>query len=267
MESMPKKAPLEAGQIERHKASSEEPKLSEQFAVLLKEAEALPKEAVLARLSELAHKVADLERTSRTDELTGLLNLRGFHEEVHRLQAIFQRERVDKGVEVLSALLMIDLDGFKEVNDRCGHGGGDRCLRLISEKVRGALRDSDVFARVGGDEFSIFLAEDDEPGAVIVAEKVRAVIEGDVTRTLREEYPAYNGVVSASIGIVPIDGDGTLGDGVDATIDVAMRHADYAAYAAKAAGKKGELTFAEARRLDADGQFERDFLAGKELPR
>lgn len=207
-----------------------------------------------------------LEESSRTDELTGLLNRRGFHEEVHLLEAIFAREKQREQVEVPTALLAIDLDGFKQVNDTCGHAGGDRCLELIAERVQGALRESDVFARVGGDEFSIFLSQDNEEGAIKVAEKVRLVIEGAVTEAMHAEYPMYTGQLSASIGVVPINGLGAI-EGKVATAEEALKYADYASYVVKASGKMGELTLDVAREIDADGQYERDFLSGKTLPR
>ncbi len=246
--------------------SPREPLLSEEITKLLERFETLSGEEVKAALTDMSERIAALERTSRTDELTGLLNRRGFREEVQRLESLFARERRDEKAEIPSALLALDLDGFKEVNDTCGHAGGDRCLQLISERIRGVLRESDVFARVGGDEFSIFLSQDDEHGAATVAEKVRTVIEKEVTETMRKEYPGYQGQLSASIGIVPIDSKGVV-DGKVAKVDELASYADYAAYVVKAAGKKGELTLRGAREVDADGKFQADFLSGKTLPR
>ncbi|MFI5260491.1 MAG: GGDEF domain-containing protein [Candidatus Paceibacteria bacterium] len=252
---------------EWHKGSPEMPPLSKEISDLVGIVHHFNQEELRTRLTEIADRVAELERKSRTDELTGLLNRGGFREEVQRLEAIFARGRRDNQIEIPTALLAIDLDGFKEVNDTCGHSCGDRCLELIAKHVPEVLREEDVFARIGGDEFSIFLTRDDEVGAAKVAERVRATIEGVVTETMQSEFPNYKGKLSASIGVVAIDGNGEVdGEGYGG-IEKIMKHADYAAYVVKAAGKKGELTYQEARGVDADGQFERDFLAGKTLPR
>ncbi|MFZ2500802.1 MAG: GGDEF domain-containing protein [Minisyncoccia bacterium] len=250
--------------LERRR-SPEEPSLSDRYGALLEriKGKLAPQDA--RDFAMLNSEQANHERMLLSDGLTGLLNRHGFYEEVQRMEAIFARERHDTKSEVISTLLAIDLDGFKEVNDSCGHKCGDRCLELIADHVKSALRESDVFARVGGDEFSIFLPQDDDVGAKLVAEKVRAVIEDEVVTKLRAEFPGYIGKLSASIGIVTI---GREGDGKSLmTAEEAMKYADYAAYVVKASGKKGELTLAEARKLDEGGAFERDFLSGKTLPR
>lgn len=239
--------------------------LSKEMYDLVGVAHKFSPEDLRTKLTEMADKVADLERKSRTDELTGLMNRRGFNEEAKRLEAIFAREREGGHDEIAAALLMIDLDGFKEVNDTCGHAGGDKCLQIIAERVKEVLRESDVFARMGGDEFSIFLPEDNEAGAVEAAQKVRRAIE-DVTKDMHREYPNYKGSLSASIGIVPTTGNGEVA-GKRTSIKDLLSLADYAAYVTKAAGKRGELTLRGAREIDADGRYERDFLAGKDLPR
>lgn len=249
---------------EAHHGSKEEKPLAEEILDLLN----LSLEEIRERIPELAERVAELRRKSRADELTGLLNRNGFREEVQQFEAVFARERRAKNVEIPTALLAIDLDGFKEVNDTGGHSCGDRCLQLIAEHVKSTLRESDLFARVGGDEFSIFLSESNEEGALEVARKVRSVLEGVVTDTIRLEFPSYKGKLSASIGIVISDSDQIV-TGKDRTgaIDEAMKQADYAAYVVKAAGKQGELTLDGAKEVDADGNFQRDFLQGKTLPR
>jgi diguanylate cyclase (GGDEF)-like protein len=247
--------------------SPEKPPLSKEIYDLVGIAHRSSSEELRNRLTEIADRVAELEKKSRTDDLTGLLNRGGFREEVKLLEAIFARERKDENREIPTAMLVIDLDGFKEVNDTCGHACGDRCLTLIAEKVPTVLRESDVFARIGGDEFSIFLSQDDEKDALQVAEKVRLIIEQEVTEMLRREYAMYKGKLSASIGIVPIDGTGAVDGEKHMAIEKIMKYADYAAYVVKAAGKKGELTLKGAREVDTDGQYQRDFSEGKTLPR
>ena len=266
METFPHGKGQKESEMIAHEGSPREPFLSEEITELVKRLDTLSMEEAKSTLADLSERIAHLERQSRTDELTGLLNRRGFREEVQRLEAFFLRERRDKKAEIPSALLALDLDGFKEVNDTCGHAGGDRCLQLIAQHIRRLLRESDVVARVGGDEFSVFLSQDDERGAVIVAEKVRAVIEKEVTDIMRAEYPGYQGQLSASIGIVPIDSEGIV-DGKVVKVDDLASYADYAAYVVKAAGKKGELTLQGAREVDIDGRFQTDFLSGKTLRR
>jgi diguanylate cyclase (GGDEF)-like protein len=258
---------VESESLERRRGSPEDALLSDAVYNLVGNAHHLSPEDLKGRLIVIADRVADLEKKSRTDELTGLLNLRGFREEVSRFESIFARERRDNDAETPVVLLMIDIDGFKEVNDTCGHEGGNRGLRLIAEQVQGVLRESDIFARVGGDEFSIFLPREDKEGAMKVAQKVRVAIEDSVTQTIHRDFPKYEGKLSASIGVAAVDGKGTIDGKVDATIEQIMTYADYASYVVKAAGKRGELSLEEAREVDADGKFEEDFLKGKVLPR
>lgn len=254
--------------IEKHNGSPEQPLLSKEIFNLVGVAHRLSPEEMRNKLTNIADRVAELERKSRTDELTGLLNARGFYEEAQRLESIFTRERQDKKIAIPTALLTIDLDGFKEVNDSCGHSCGNRCLQLIAEHVQDALRDSDIFGRIGGDEFSIFLTtEEDEKGALKVAGKVRSAIEGVVTETMHREFPKYKGALSASIGVVAIDGSGAVEGEEGVSMEKVMKYADYAAYVVKAAGKRGELTLKGAREVDTDGQYQEDFLAGETLPR
>ncbi len=187
----------------------------------------LKPEELRTELKSMIERIRALEEMSRTDELTGLLNRRGFLEEVKRFEALFERERSRAQVETPNALLAIDLDGFKEVNDTVGHAAGDRCLQIIAQEVKAALRESDIFARIGGDEFGIFLSQINEQDAIAVARKVRGVIEGVVSETLRNEFPAYAGTLSASIGVLPL----TSHDGMK--IEDQQRYADYAAYVVK----------------------------------
>lgn len=239
------------------RGSAQEAPLSEQMRGLIEFANLSPDELRM-ELRSMVERVKSLEEVSRTDELTGLLNRRGFYEKSHELESFFAREKQARNIEIPSALMAIDLDGFKQVNDSAGHAGGDECLQRIAEKVKAALRESDIFGRVGGDEFTIFLADSTEEGAVMVAQKVRAIIE-EVGEGLHEKFPAYTGTLSASIGIIT--------SAENLPLEERIQKADYAAYVVKAAGKTGELTLKGAREADAAGNIEQDFLAGKALPR
>jgi diguanylate cyclase (GGDEF)-like protein len=145
------------------------------------------------------------------DELTGLANRREFNLQSNRLIALALRQRAPLSV------LMIDVDLLKVVNDRRGHEAGDTALTDFAQELEGELRCTDVVARIGGDEFAVFLYGADAHAAGLVAERIRAAIESagiDVT---------------ASIGAAEIDPGSGLAE--------AMKRADSALYRAKAAGR------------------------------
>ena len=125
-----------------------------------------------------------LDRASRTDPLTGVLNRRGFRE---RLDAEVSRAR-RHGDEV--ALVLIDLDDFKSVNDRQGHAAGDALLCWVADRLHRDLRSEDLVARLGGDEFALVLPGND---AAVAVERVTAL--------LAERAPA-----SAGVAVYPVDG-------------------------------------------------------------
>jgi diguanylate cyclase (GGDEF)-like protein len=104
------------------------------------------------RLAEQSRRIAFLEGLSRTDELTGLLNRRGFLDELRR--AIARARRTGEAGVVIYG----DIDRFKEINDLYGHACGDAVLREAARTVAGAVREIDTVARLGGDEFAILLA-------------------------------------------------------------------------------------------------------------
>jgi diguanylate cyclase (GGDEF)-like protein len=122
------------------------------------------------------------------------------------------------------ALLMFDLDGFKEVNDTWGHAAGDRVLALVAERARKCMRASDTLGRLGGDEFLAILPETGLEGARAVAEKLRA--------TISEPYDVASSLarvgVSLGLSLFPASGDGP---------DALLRAADAALYRAKREGK------------------------------
>jgi diguanylate cyclase (GGDEF)-like protein/PAS domain S-box-containing protein len=175
------------------------------------------------RLAAIAVKeaAAEVERAARVgrDVLTGLPNRAVFLDQLERALARVERR------PWLVALLFLDLDGFKPVNDRLGHEAGDELLRVVAGRLRDALRPSDTVARFGGDEFAM-LCEDltDEDDACALAERVGAVIAAPVTiegATVR---------VTASIGVALAHGPGT-------DPGTLLRTADQAMYQAKERGK------------------------------
>lgn len=134
-------------------------------------------ERALARLSGLigtAVRVATsrelLVRQATTDALTGLSNHRAFHDRL-RVEAA-RAVRYDRPV----AVVLVDLDGFKDVNDRHGRETGDRLLVAVARALEGVVRETEVLARLGGDEFALLLPETDVAGAQATAERVRATV-------------------------------------------------------------------------------------------
>jgi diguanylate cyclase (GGDEF)-like protein/PAS domain S-box-containing protein len=154
------------------------------------------------------------------DSLTGLINRREF--ENHLINAL---EKTSGSAEETHALLYVDLDQFKVVNDTFGHSAGDTLLRLLTKKIQSKIRSSDVLARLGGDEFGILLEHCDEKRAIEVAEDIRGSIEG-----FRFEWQDSFTTVRCSIGIVLTTSENT---------DVAelMSSADVACYSAKDMGR------------------------------
>jgi diguanylate cyclase (GGDEF)-like protein len=112
----------------------------------------------------------ELALASRTDHLTGMLNRRGFHERAEGELARAARSGDDV------ALVLVDLDGFKRVNDAHGHAAGDALLCWVSDRLRAGLRPSDAAGRLGGDEFALLLPGLDAVAAREVAERLRAVL-------------------------------------------------------------------------------------------
>ena len=130
---------------------------------------------------------ARLEHQARTDSLTGLFNHRTFHERL--LHALQETSRTHSPV----AVLMLDIDDFKRVNDVHGHGVGDELLRLLADTLRAAVRPEDVVCRLGGEEFGVIMSSCDAADATRVAERL-------VERLGDFEFPAV-GRVTVSIGL------------------------------------------------------------------
>ena len=128
-----------------------------------------------------------LEHEAQTDSLTGLFNHRSFHERL--LTALQEASRTHRPV----AVLMLDIDDFKRVNDVHGHGVGDELLQLLAETLRGSVRPNDVVCRLGGEEFAVIMSACDGVDAVQVAERI-------VSRVGEVDLPAV-GPVTVSIGL------------------------------------------------------------------
>ncbi|HJV84626.1 MAG TPA: diguanylate cyclase [Noviherbaspirillum sp.] len=160
---------------------------------------------------------AELQRLARHDDLTGLPNRRSFHDRVDAALARARRE--DKR----AAVLYIDLDDFKQVNDSLGHATGDLLLQEIARRMKQCVRKEDTVARLGGDEFVILLEHIEQPeDAMLIAEKIRAATQRPIVLRDRslQMFP------SIGIALYPDHGD---------RIEQLLKHADEAMYLAKKA--------------------------------
>ena len=169
---------------------------------------------------ELEKKNLLLKKMARTDMLTGLYNRMRFTEFVE--QEIARARRT--GEE--SCLVMLDLDHFKSVNDIFGHPSGDTVLKWIAGVMKSQLRDTDILARFGGEEFTILLPGTSVDGALKVAEKIRLAIEHCTFPGQMEKLK-----LTVSIGIASLTAD------ANATFDSVYREADKALYRAKEKGR------------------------------
>jgi len=157
---------------------------------------------------------------SRTDLLTGLYNRRAFDEELSR-----RFQRLNRGAR-MAALLFVDLDNFKVVNDLRGHAVGDEALRHVADILRGNTRGSDLVARIGGDEFAVWLEDVSEQDAVKRARIFLSAAAGLANYSGNAGKP-----LQMSIGIAPHDAEG------NETITALMKRADAAMYQIKRSGK------------------------------
>lgn len=161
------------------------------------------------------------------DRATGLSNRYAF--EMALDQTVHRHQRSGSG----SALLFLDLDGFKKINDLYGHHTGDQLLVAIAKRLRQSVRETDVVARLGGDEFAIIAVDCHAPDAVgHLAEHLLKTVAAPF------KVAGHTMQVGLSIGIALIPQDGANGDEL-------LRHADMAMYQVKAAGKNGAQFFSE----------------------
>jgi len=203
------------------------------------EAEILARCAAMLRIKTLQDQLRrtqqKLAEQAITDELTGLKNRRAFDE---RLQEEFRRaQRYSDPV----SLIMLDLDNFKNVNDRFGHPFGDTVLRGAAEQIRTSTRDPDICARYGGEEFAVILPKTHLSGALSVAERI--------WKQLGEREYQPEGAppirVTASLGLAFYPSREIL------TPELLLRFADEALYQAKHAGRNTICLYqAQAYRYD-----------------
>jgi diguanylate cyclase (GGDEF)-like protein/PAS domain S-box-containing protein len=171
-----------------------------------------------ARVMEADRRAAEerLQHMADHDALTGLFNRRRFEEELHRHIARGRRYGMD------GALLLLDLDGFKQVNDLHGHRAGDTVLTAVATVLSERLRESDVVARFGGDEFAVLMPHGGEAEAAELADLLAAAVS--------REVPMPGPQLNASVGFAVF--------GNNATPDEILSRADDAMYTDKARGTR-----------------------------
>ncbi len=192
-----------------------------EFLELMRERSA--REALQEEIAKRLKLEKKLLHQTRTDELTGATNRRYFmqlgEEEINR------SHRYGRPM----SLLMLDLDHFKEINDKYGHSTGDEALQRFSQLCRSTLRKPDIFGRLGGEEFAIIIPEESLLGAEQTAERLRLRVEEAFATT------AYR--LTVSIGVTELgDEDTNIGD--------LLRRADSMMYKAKHRGRNRVIAFA-----------------------
>ncbi len=207
----------------------------------------LPLRLVITRVSEhAALSIANrrlllaLRGQANTDARTGLMNSRVFDEK-------FERVLADRAENDRVAVLMLDLDHFKDFNDRYGHPAGDEALRAFAHLLTSSIRERDVAARYGGEEFAVFLPGLNAQAAIEVAERIRVRTES----TIIPLGPGLTGRLTVSIGIAAAPDDGTQRVGL-------LKAADEALYRAKLAGRNRVVSRESWVALDGSDDLDTD---------
>jgi len=196
-----------------------------------------------------AEALEKLAHAALHDSLTGLANRVSFLE--HLELALTRADRTHRG----AAVLFIDLDNFKLVNDSFGHGAGDELLKAVGLRLQGALRKMDVVARQGGDEFLVLLSDlERHPREEIAFLRAAEVVASKLRRILRAPF-LVEGIeiyISASVGISLFPGDAD-------DSETLLKHADIAMYSVKEAGRDGYALYSHG----AETALEQISMAGR----
>ncbi|HYA85741.1 MAG TPA: diguanylate cyclase, partial [Nitrospirota bacterium] len=208
--------------------------------------------AFIVDITERKRLEEEITHMAHHDVLTGLPNRRLFMELIRFKTAEARRNRTKAG------LLFLDLDRFKEVNDTLGHEAGDQLLKMVAERLRAAIRDSDAVARIGGDEFSILLAGITRPEDIT-----------DIARKILDAFREKSVIASHEFTITASMGISVYPDDSD-SIESLFRYADIALYHAKTRGRNTfefydpDISRRSAERLKFENAL-RQTVAGREL--
>jgi diguanylate cyclase (GGDEF)-like protein/PAS domain S-box-containing protein len=193
--------------------------------------------AVQTDLTSLREVEAKVQHMASYDSLTGLPNRSLFTDRINQLMAITLRQKT------AFALLFIDLDHFKEVNDTLGHQVGDQLLITIGNRLREAVRTEDTVARMGGDEFVVLLPAIDRDKAELVANNLLEMLRAPMTLDGAVQYQPM-----ASVGLAMFPEDGN-------TPDLLLRNADIAMYEAKLSGRNRSASYTQRMSEDKASVF------------
>ena len=170
-------------------------------------------------ISQRKRHARELWQLATSDPLTGIPNRRAFFEDIEHERTRLARYPGE------AAVLMIDIDHFKQINDTYGHAAGDAMLGHVVRQIRKLLRESDILARLGGEEFAILLPQANLEGTLGLAERIRKVLEDNPLNY--NDIPIH---VTASVGV-------TIMTASDLNTDQTMSRADHALYEAKRNGR------------------------------
>lgn len=171
-------------------------------------------EDLAGEIARLRLRILELEHAADTDPLVPVYNRRAFLREISRAQTVMER------YDMLSTVIFFDLNGFKSVNDRFGHGIGDELLKMIGSVLKSGVRDCDMVARLGGDEFGILLFKTDVKVARAKAQALSCRIAEQ-----KIEMPTGDVNIGAAWGVAPCE----PGD----TVEQILARADRAMYMVK----------------------------------
>jgi diguanylate cyclase (GGDEF)-like protein len=201
--------------------------------------------AILRDLGDMVMRELEAQRLTSTDSLTGALSRQGFRNEAQRAIALALRHKHP------TSCIVFDVDHFKQVNDKYGHAAGDAVLVECVQACRERLRASDIFGRIGGEEFAVVLPHTGAADAMKVAETLRSSLA-------EQQVPLADAPLSitASFGVSTLDR--SVGD-----IDELLRRADVALYIAKDAGRNRCAMWQNPEGPAKDGVMRRVLKAGK----
>ena len=174
---------------------------------------------IMKKLAEIAVEHFELQQIAKQDSMTGALTRRGFFAEVEK-----ESQRAARYGRP-SALVVIDVDHFKSINDRYGHPAGDAVLVSIANACMATMRKSDIFGRIGGEEFGLLLPETDPEEARLAAERIRSMVESAIIQVGGIEVRA-----TVSLGVAPRPAVGE-------SVATWFSEADIALYEAKQFGR------------------------------
>jgi diguanylate cyclase (GGDEF)-like protein len=212
--SVPKRGPATG----RFQPSGTEPSAAEPGAKAIAKRVASPQATIRRLKSQLRAALSEIEAlraSADTDYLLGVLNRRGFTREFNRALAYFKRYRAT------GALIMIDVDRLKPINDGYGHAAGDTVLKVVTDTLLQHVRASDLIGRLGGDEFALLLWHLNEADARTKAAALEAAIDG-----LSVRYGEHDIATGISAGVAMLT--------MDSEADDALAAADHAMYIRKA---------------------------------